>query len=177
MNETNDKPYLKIGLIVGGIGIILFLLQAILSGGLILNGIFGFINLVVFILVPILIVNRVKKQTHEYDSFGAIFKTVFFGLVIAGVLSTGFTMLYINVIDPDYVDEMVYKSLEAMSGMMEGMPEAQRTEALQKSKDSMEHGFTPLGMLRSFGLGLILYAVLAAILGLAMRRTKPPVEL
>ena len=138
-----------------------------------MSAVMGLGNLIVLILVPIYFVRRERERLGNVIDFGQIFGLVFLGLVIAGVISTAFTWIYINYIDPEYVDRLVYSTLESTKSMMDGnVPETKMNEVLRDTEEGMVDGFSTLGILKSLSIGFAVYAAYAAILGFAMRK-KP----
>lgn len=173
MNKLNNRAILNLALTVAVIAIVLFLIQVIMAGGWILSAVMGLGNLIVLILVPIYFVRRERESLGNVMDFGQIFGFVFLGLALAGVLSTAFTWIYVNYVDPEYVDRLVYSTLESTKSMMEGnVPETKMNEVLRDTEAGMVKGFSTAGILKSLGIGFAVYAAYAAILGFAMRK-KP----
>ncbi len=173
MNKLNNRVILNLALTVAIIAIVLFLIQVILAGGWIMSAVMGLGNIIVLILVPIYFVRREREKLGNVMSFGQIFGLVFLGLLIAGIISTAFTWIYINYIDPEYVDRLVYSTLESTKSMMEGnVPETKMNEVLRDTEAGMVKGFSTAGILKSLGIGIAVYAAYGAILGFAMRK-KP----
>lgn len=175
IKKTMNKRFIiNLGLLIAGISIVLFLLQTILMGGWIMQMVFGLVSLVVMIVIPIFFVKRERERRGGVITFSQIFGMVFLGLLLGGVISVGFNILYTQVIDPDYVDRMVYETLKSTQSWMEGnVPDEQMSEILTDTENRMIKGYSVMGMLTSFGIIVAVYAVYALILGLAMRK-KPP---
>lgn len=177
MNKLNTRAISNLGLTMGGIAIVLFLIQVILQGGWIMSAVMGLGSIIVMILLPIYFVRRERERLGGVMSFGQIFGLVFIGLLIGGIISSAFTLLYVKFIDPEYVDRLVYSTLESTQSMMEGsMSDAQIGEILAETERKMVDGFSTWGILKSLLIGIAVYAAYAVILGFALRREpqSPP---
>ncbi len=138
---------------------------------------FGLLSLVLMIVLPIVFVRRERQSRGGYISFGEVFKIAFIGLIIGGLLSTAFSMLYINLIDPEYPEKVLVKSLETQQRFMEGnMAQEQMEEIMRASEESTMAAFTPLGMLKSFFYIALFYVVISLIFAAFLKKNPPSVS-
>ena len=84
-------------------------------------------------------------------------------------------ILLYEVIDPDLAGLLVETSIENTARMMEsfGAPSSQIDEALAQMETDLQQQFSALGVIKSYGWGLIIYAVLSLITGLIIRKNEP----
>ncbi len=169
-----NQNLINIGIITGVASIIVFLLQALAGGGMMLSFGIGMISLVVVIAVPIVYIRKQRKENAGYITFGDAFKMAFIGLLIGGVISTLFSAAYINFVDPNYLDDLIIRTLEGQKRFMEGnMPQAQMEEIMRETEQGIRDGMTPLGMLKTFGYYVLFFLVLSLIFA-AFLKVNPP---
>ncbi len=167
-----NKTAINLGLIFGVIGIILFLLIAVLEPGFILLSAIGLVSFAIAIILPIVFIRKERTANGGVISFGDAFKLSFVGLIIGGVIGLAFQALYTSVIDPELGERMTASTLEMTNNFLEGnMSDAQREEILREAEaDSLER-WTFAGQLKSFGIALVLYAVVSLILAAVLKKT------
>jgi hypothetical protein len=170
-----NKNSLNLGLVAALIGILLFLLIAILEPGMILLSALGIIGFIAIIVLPVIYIRKERKEQGGYITFGDAFKLSLVGLIIGGLIGTAFQMIYTNVIDPEFGERITAKTLEMSNSFMEGnVPDDQREEILRGAEaDSLER-YTVVGQLKSFGYAIIMYAVISLILALILKKNPEP---
>lgn len=170
-----NKPSINLGLIIGAISIITFLMMVISPGGFMWMSIIGVASLIVSIWISASMVKRQRKLLGGFISLGAVFQLVFVGFIIGGIIGFLFQYLYITLIDPAYPSELAAKAVEMTYGFMQsgGVDDATAEEALRKVEQDTLAQYTPLGMLKSFGFGLVIYAIVALIMAAIMKRNAP----
>lgn len=166
-----NKNALNLGLISAVIGIVLFLIIAVLEPGMIVLGLIGIIGFVAVIVLPVIFIRKERTQNGGHISMGDAFKLSFIGLLIGGLIGTAFQMVYTNLIDPEFGERITAQSLEMSNSFMEGnVPDEQREEILREAEaDSLER-YTFVGQLKSFGIALVMYAVISLILALILKK-------
>jgi hypothetical protein len=170
--KTMNKKYvIGIAIAYGITSIILFLLQALMSGGMAVASVISVLTFVAIIAIPVLYLRKMRKEQNDTLTFKDAFLTSFIGLLIGGVVSTIFTALYVGFIDPEYVDRMIMSTLEMQKGFMEGsMSEEQMVEIMQQSEKGIRDGFTPVGMLKSLAYVALFYLVVSLIIAAFMKK-------
>lgn len=163
---------LNLGITLGIISIVIFLITAILNAGLIFSSIIGIVSLAVMIGLPIIFVSNQRKSQNNSITFQEAFVTAFGGLVLAGIISTFFSIIYIKLIDPGYVEKMVIQQMETVAQFVKGASDEIVVKTLTETEEKIRKGFEPLGMLRNFGFQIALYAIFSLILAAVMKR-KP----
>ena len=116
-----------------------------------------------------------RNEIGGYLDFGRAFKYGFVLLLTNGVLNILFAALFI-VIEPAYPAQMAQAQLDTQLYWAQkmGAPE----NAIEKMRDDfnfeeMEKRFSFSGLLLSFGVGLIFYAIGASITALIARKRQP----
>jgi hypothetical protein len=166
-----NKNSLNIGIYSGIAGIVLFLITAIIDGGaMFLFGI-GVISIAVSILIPVIFIKREREERGGVISFKDAFVVGFLGLLLAGVISSAFTLIYTQLIDTEYAQRATYKSLEMSKGFMEGnMAQDDMEKALREMEEDGMERFTLMGIIKSLGWAAIFYAVIALIVGAVLKK-------
>lgn len=170
MNKTYAT---NIGLTLGVLSIVFFLIMAILSGGMVFSVAMGILSIAVTVGVPIYFIRKQRAANNGIISFKDAFLTAFVGLAIGGIIYLVFSYIYANFIDVSYIDSIVKQQIEGAMKFMKGnMPEDQMVEQLTKMENRTRSGFTLPGMVKSLGIILAVYAVLSLILA-AFLKKKP----
>lgn len=165
---------IHLGIITGIASIVVFLLQALLNGGIMLSFGIGMVTLAVFIAVPIIFIRKQRKESGGFITFGNAFKLAFMGLVIGGMISTLFSAIYVNFVDPNYLDDLIVRTLEGQKRWMEGnVSQAQMEETMRVTERKMSDSMTPMGILSTFGYYVLFFLVLSLIFA-AFLKVNPP---
>ena len=103
------KTYaLNLGLTMGALSIVLFLITAIVQGGMIFSFVMGVISLAIMIGLPIAFVKRQRTAAGGLISFKEVFITAFAGLAIGAFIYLAFSYIYVNFIDPAYLEKDIF---------------------------------------------------------------------
>jgi len=104
--------------------------------------------------------------------FGPAFNFSFIALVVAGLISQIGTALLYNVVDPALPGVLVEQTLENTMAMMEkiGAADAMSSDQIDEMRENAAAGFTPMGQIKAFGIGLIFYAIISLILGAIIKK-------
>lgn len=180
MEEQNEQPSLfqhalKWGVILGIIGIALTGIFYAVDYTLLANWKFGIFVFLVSIGLTIYAGINYRGEIGGFLAYGKAFQHGFVLMAISGLLSTLFNMVLYTVIDPELPQKLTEVAMENAQAMMEGfgMPEDQMDQALEDARKRTENQFSISGLAMSFGVGLIIYAVLAAITSIFVRKNPP----
>lgn len=166
-----NKNALNLGITLGIIGILVFLLIVVLEPGMILISVLGFAGLIAAIILPIIFIRKERTLQGGFISFGDAFKLSFIGLLIGGLIGTVFQILYTQLIDPEFAERITAQTLEMSNSFMEGnMDDEMREEILREAEADSLDRYTVSGMLQSFGLAAIFYAVISLIFAAALKK-------
>jgi hypothetical protein len=169
-NEVSFMPVVqKYTLIMAATSIIMTLIMSIMGmSNLILMSLLGLLVLVAMIVIPVLGVREHRNnQLGGLISFGRAFLVCMLILGLSILVSTIFNYVYMNFINPSYIDTMK----EGITEMMEkyNLPEAQLEESLKPFEEMK----TPIGNLKSMAKSLAMSAVIALIIAAIMKRNRP----
>ncbi len=169
-----NSQAINLGLTYAVVSIILFLIQVIVAGGMVFSMVMGIVTFALVIALPIIFIRRERAGKGGLISFKEAFTTAFVGLLIGGIISVLFSVIYITYVDASYVDKMVYNALESTKGLMEGsVGDEQMNEIMMEAETDMRAGFTPLGMAKSMGYFAIFYLVVSLILAAFLKKVNP----
>lgn len=167
-----NKNALNLGITMAVIGILIFLLMVVLEPGMILLSVLGFVGFIVAIIIPIIFIRKEREAQGGAITLGEAFKLSFIGLLIGGAIGIVFQILYIQVIDPEFGERMTAQTLEMSNSFMEGnMDDDMREEILRQAEEDSLNRYTVSGMLKSFGIAAIFYAVVSLILAAILKKS------
>ena len=172
--KTPVQHALKWGLVVGVIGAILTLLLYVMGPAYMVKWWVGLLSLAVFIGLVIYGGINYRKEIGGYMDFGPAFIHGFLTLAIAGLIGTVLNLLLYTVVDPTLPEALTEAAVEQAMAMAEGFgapPEALE-QAEENAREQSAGQFTAMGLVKQYFIGLIIYAVLALITGLIVRRKE-----
>ena len=170
-----NKHAIKSGAMIGLISIILSLLLYIVDSTL-------FASFWVGILIFIAIIGLVcyfgiqhRNEEGGFMAFGPAWMYSMQTFVVAGLIGTVFRIALFNVIDPGLAEVVTDAAVENTISMLEGFntPDEVIEESIEKTREQTMDGFTVLGNIKAFGIGILIYAVISLITGLIIRRNEP----
>ncbi|MGQ3678095.1 MULTISPECIES: DUF4199 domain-containing protein [Tenacibaculum] len=163
-NQVKSKNIiLNYGLYLGIIGVFIHL-AFYATGTLIkfgwLSGVIGFIAMIVLIILGI---KKFKTDNNDFLTFGQALKVGVGIALISAVITTIYTLVFTNIIEPDFQAQMmeVQKQTWIDSGMTDEQIEA--SEAMSK-KFSSPVITVPLSIVVSAFFGFIISAIGGAIM-------------
>ncbi len=178
--EENETPTLfqhalRWGLIVGGICIALTVVAYAIDYAMLANWKFGIFVFVLLIGLAIYGGINYRNEIGGFLPYGKAFQHGFILMAISGLIVTLFNMILYTVIDPELPAKLTDVALENAQKMMEGfgMPEDQMDKAMEDARKRTENQFSISGLAMSFGIGLIIYAVLASITSIFVKKNPP----
>ncbi len=159
------KTALKYGFIYAGLSILVSLLLYVTglnrTGN---NWIPSLLGLAVPVICIILAVKELKSESEGgYIKFAEVFKKGLLICLIGGVLNSAYSMIYLEYIDPTYMDYIMEQQVQKMQE--NGLSEEQIEKMLQSSQawQSPFAMFT-FSLLGSLFSGAIISLIMAAIL-------------
>ena len=163
-NQTNSKSIiLNYGLYLGVIGVFIHL-AFYATGNLIklgwLSGILGFVAMIALIVLGI---KKFKADNNGFLTFGQALKVGVGIAVISAVISTIYTLIFTNVIEPEFQQQALEIQRQAWidAGLNDEQIEA--SEAMAK-KFSSPMITAPLAIVISAFFGFIISAISGAIM-------------
>lgn len=177
------KPSIRYGLIMGFIGLVIFLLVWAMAPDMFASWKWMLTQfVVVFLALPIvfqILGARDSKQNFEEYPYGKAFMGAFTVGIIAVLMSVIFNVLFMTVIDPGFNDRVQEQATTMVIEQLEnsGMDKAQIDEQLEKMEQRFENQKGIAGQLKNSFFLLIWYAILAAIIAIVYRDKKDKLEL
>ncbi|QDH81389.1 DUF4199 domain-containing protein [Echinicola soli] len=175
--ETQETPFkaaLRSGMILGLISLVISYLVYFVDATLFASSWMLLLVALTFVLVLVFGFSY-RKELGGYISFGAAFQFSFLTLIIAGVIGMIGQLLLYMVIDPALpqvlADQQMQNTMEIMESF--GASDAMSTEQMDEMKQGFLDGYTVGGQLKAFGFALIIYAIIALILGAIIKRKEP----
>lgn len=172
-NVSPQNTILRYGL-VGGLGLVIYALIGILTGisnpsaGMVSVAINSVIVIVLYLGLLIFAVRHHRdNELGGYIKFGRAFMVSFFVGLIAAILSTIFNYVYLNFIDPDYLNTIAEGSAEMLEKF--GMNEEQIEAAIEGTKE----GASPKSLLMNLLGGSAFGAIICLIIAAVMKKDQP----
>jgi hypothetical protein len=164
INEIIKKNGITYGITLG---IILALITATMYAidlKLFVSGWIGASTFVIYLVIGILLLVKTKKDFNGFFSFKDAFTTYFIAVLAALLISTLFSVLLFNVIDPSAKETISEHLIKYMAEMLQkfGTPASAINEALAKMKETSP--FSTLEQLKGLAFSLALYSILGLIL-------------
>lgn len=170
--ETPFKAGLNAGVILGILSVVITFIVYFVNPSTLVSGMFGITVLVVFFAVLIYLGIQYRKSLGGFMEFGPAFNFSFIALVVAGLISQVGSALLYNVVDPALPGVLTEQTLENTVAMMEkfGAADALSSDQLDEMRESTAANFTIMGQFKTFGIALIVYAVISLILGAILKK-------
>jgi hypothetical protein len=168
----------KAGSIIGGAGILLFILLYIL--GIQLVGILKPILLLVFglainIVILVILLKKFRVSQGGYINFVNAFLFGFIALAIATLLVAIFNYFFNTLFDPDYMKNTLLAQKDWMENYMSGKAtEEQIASQLEKIDEQISKIGSVSQAIKGFGGNLLFGAIIALIVGAIMQK-KPDI--
>lgn len=163
------KPGLTIGLVSLALTFIAYFIDSTLLG----SGWFGLVAIVLFFVLIIYFGKQYRTELGGFMTFGTAFNFSFITMVISGLVGLVGQILLFQVVDPSLSSVLADQAFETSLSMMEKFgqdPDTLDPAVLEKIKADTAKSFTLSGQLKNFGFGLIVYAIIALILGAILKK-------
>lgn len=164
INEVIKKNGITYGI---ALGVILALITATLYAidlKLFVSGWIGGLTFVIYVVVGILLLTKTKKEINGFFSFKDAFTTFFIATIIAVAISSLFSILLFNVIDPEAKNTLSELLVKYMAETLQkfGTPASAINEALTKMREN--NPFSVTEQLKGLVFSIIGYSILGLIL-------------
>lgn len=174
--KEQQSPYqsaIKPGLIIGLASLAITYLTYFVDSSLLATAWFGLTALVLFFVLIIYFGRQFRAELGGFMSFGTAFNFSFIVMIISGMVGLLGQILLYHVIDPSLPEVLADKSMEAAIKMMESFgtsPDSIDPKVLDEMEQRTLSNFTISGQLKNFGIGLIIYAIIALILAAILKK-------
>lgn len=171
------KDYiLKNGLILGSISIILLVASYAIGVDFFLNNIWSIIKGILPYVVLIFLVIEYKKLVGGYISFKETF-TVTLGITVAGAfLSTFFSILLFNFIDPDFAVLLKDFTVEKLAVQLDQLPESNPMYSVMETlieQTQEEDIYSISNQASALFYSLFFHIIFSAIIAAFIKKDKP----
>jgi len=171
------KDYiLKNGLILGSISITLLVASYAIGVDFFLNDTWSFIKGILPYVVLIFLVIDYKKLVGGYISFKETF-TVTLGITVAGAfLSTFFSILLFNFIDPDFAVQLKDFTVEKLAIQLDQFPESNAMYSVMETlieQTQEEDIYSISNQASALFYSLFFHIIFSAIIAAFIKKNKP----
>ncbi|MGY6559407.1 MAG: DUF4199 domain-containing protein [Nitritalea sp.] len=113
-----------------------------------------------------------KEEMGGFATYGQSLQFAFVSLAVTSLFGTLAQMLIFNVIDPKSAEFVAQKTLETMVDALESFGRAGDMSSAQLSEleEGTLAGLRPLGLIRGYGIGLLIDGLFALLLALILRK-------
>jgi predicted branched-subunit amino acid permease len=169
--ETQTLPVRKFilsnGLLLGVSSIILSVIMYVMNMHLERNWIVGTLGFVLMIVFIVLGISQFKKSNGTFLSLSQALKIGVGIAVVAGVIGAIYQLIFMNVIEPDFMDKVMEKQYEQMVESNPNMTQEQLDMSMEMAKKFSSPAITAaFSLIASAFFGLII----ALIAGLVMKK-------
>jgi len=175
--ETKNSLFssaLKSGLIIGVVSIIVFIIMYVADikpVGIAMPLVIMFFGLAINIAVLVFLFKKYRTEIGGFVSFRDAFLYCFIALVVSTLISTIFTFLFIQFIEPNYYKNIMDAQKTYMENYLSGkVSEEQMAQTMDKI-DEQAAKMTPVSsMVKSLIGGVIFSGIIALIVGAIMKK-------
>ncbi len=180
--EEQQSPFqaaVKPGITMGLVSLAVTFIAYFIDSTLLVSGWFGLVTLVIFVGLIIYFGREYRNELGGYMTFGTAFNFSFIAILISGIIGLIGQIVLFQVVDPELpgvlVDLMYSNQLSFMEKLGQN-PDNMDPEVLQQMKESSEGQYTLMGQLKGFGIVIIIYAIIALILGAILKKKDKSLE-
>ena len=167
---------LKNGLILGSISIILLVASYAIGVDFLLNDTWSIVKGILPYIVLIFLVIEYKKLVGGYISFKETF-TVTLGITVAGAfLSTFFSILLFNFIDPDFAVQLKDFTVEKLAVQLDQLPESNPMYSVMETlieQTQEEDIYSISNQASALFYSLFFHILFSAIIAAFIKKDKP----
>ncbi|MBO3098854.1 DUF4199 domain-containing protein [Gelidibacter pelagius] len=173
MENSIKSLALKYGVYLGLLMILIMVLMYVVDLELMTK---WWLNIILFLMIlsfGILSSAKSKKILGGFMTFKQAFSSYFITVAIGVLLSTAFSIILFNIIDPEAAQFLKEKIIETSTQMMEnfGAPQSEIDKAAAAMSEQEQ--FSVINQLKSIAWQLFAYAVIGLIVALVMRKSEP----
>lgn len=172
LSNSPAKAALNYGLIIGLVMLSINFIVYFMDYSYLVAAWYGFLVLVLFFAQVIYFGKQYRKEIGGFMDFSTAFQFAFVTLIVSGLITTLGNMVLYFVIHPGLPELLVETQLENMVAMMDsmGVGDSLSGDQIDDMRNEMASGFTFGGQIKAFGISLIIYAVLALVLGAIIKK-------
>lgn len=169
-SAQTKKFILNYGLIFGLISVILGVVMYVTNSYLAPHWIYSVIGFIIFAVLVSLGIKAFKAENGGFLSLGEALKVGIGIALIGGIITAIWSLVLMEVLEPDYMEQMAQIQREQMIENFPDMTEQQMDQASEMSASFQSPWVTiPISLVINLFLGLII----SLIAGLIMRQKRP----
>ena len=174
-NINYNEEWLKGGLILAGVSILLTMLTYIIDVSLMVEWWFGIVSLLISMGLLIYLGINYRNDIGGILSYGDAFKFSFLVFFVSYVIGIIFQIALYTVIDPELPEIMKQLTVEKTVEMMEGfgLSDEALDAAIIGVEDGIDEATTPMGMIKSSPWGILFLLLFSAIAAIFIKRNPP----
>jgi hypothetical protein len=170
-SKANSKStILNYGVLLGILSVVLGVVMYVTNAYLDPNWVYGTIGFLIIVVVVVLGIKAFKKQNHNFLSLKEALKIALGITLIAGIISVIWQLILMNVLEPDYMNQVADIQRDQMTNRFPNMSESQVNDAM-----AMNAKFTSVWIIAAMALigNLFLGLIIGLITGLIMKNKNP----
>lgn len=163
---------LKAGVILGLVTLVIYYVAYFVDVTLLTSGWYGFVVLLISLTLVIYFGIEYRKEIGGYMTYGVAFQFVFITFIVSGLIGILGNVLLFHVIDPALPVVLADAQLESTLALMDrfGGGDAFTGAQIQQMRSDLIESRTIFGLVKTFAWSLILYAIIALILGAILKK-------
>lgn len=171
--ENLRKNSVRFGMFLGLFLIVVTTIMYAIDLSLFTKPWIGVVNLIVVTLFGAFAGIAYKKQQSGFLTFKEAFTAFFITVVVGFLLSTLYTILLFNLIDPAAKSVITENVIKYTVDMMQkfGAKAADINKIIEDMKNT--DSFGAVGQLKGFAINLVIYSIIGLITALIVRRERP----
>ena len=170
-----NEEWLKGGLILAGVSILLTMLTYVIDVSLMVEWWFGIVSILISMGLLIYLGINYRNDIGGILSYGDAFKFSFLVFFVSYVVGIIFQIALYTVIDPELPETMKQLTVEKTVEMMEGfgLSDEALDAAIIGVEDGIDEATTPMGMIKSSPWGILFLLLFSAIAAIFIKRNPP----
>ena len=175
--ETKNSMFisaLKSGLIIGVVSIVVFLISYVADFkpvGILMPILYGISSFAILVIILVYLFKNYRTQIGGYISFRNAFLYCFIAFAAGSILSSLFSALFIQFIEPEYYKNIMEAQKVYMENYLSGkMSDEQITEQLDKIDEQAATMGSFSGMLKTLAGSILIGGIVGLIIGAIMKK-------
>jgi hypothetical protein len=180
--EEQQSPFqaaIKPGMTIGLVSLAVTYIAYFIDSTLLASPWFGLLAIVIFFSLIIYFGKQYRSELGGFMTFGTAFNFSFIAILISALIGLLGQLLLFSIIDPDLggvLADLTYQNQLELMGKLGQNPDNMDPSLLQQMKLDNENQYTLVGMVKGFGIGIIVYAIIALILGAILKKRDKSLE-
>ncbi|MBS9523107.1 DUF4199 domain-containing protein [Litoribacter alkaliphilus] len=181
LEETSSlsQSAIRAGVILGLISTSLTFLLYFVDYTLLAASWMGLVSMALMIGVVIYFGFDYRKEIGGFISFGKAFQFSFIALVMSSLIASIGSLLLFNVVDPNLPVALGDVQFENALAMMErfGAAGAMNGDQMDEMRNGLYDNYSVMGVIKSFGVLIIISAVLSLIIGAVIKKRDKSLDM